>query len=97
MKYVKCYKTLLMIVLNNREGDPISELSVKITMALLCDHNVKKFDNTGEDLEDLISIGTIGLNRNSPGLSRPGLFLSIYIHLMPNRINESTICLRSTR
>ncbi|SEC59466.1 RNA polymerase sporulation-specific sigma factor [Paenibacillus sp. GP183] len=28
---------------------------------LLCVHNVKKFDNTGEDLEDLISIGTIGL------------------------------------
>ncbi|WP_419876427.1 RNA polymerase sporulation sigma factor SigK [Candidatus Pristimantibacillus sp. PTI5] len=26
-----------------------------------CVHNVKKFDNTGEDLEDLISIGTIGL------------------------------------
>ncbi|NOU85424.1 hypothetical protein GC102_06475 [Paenibacillus sp. LMG 31460] len=24
-------------------------------------HNLKKFDNTGEDLEDLISIGTIGL------------------------------------
>lgn len=24
-------------------------------------HNVKKFDNTGEDLQDLISIGTIGL------------------------------------
>lgn len=24
-------------------------------------HNIKKFDNTGEDLEDLISIGTIGL------------------------------------
>ncbi|MGO4542259.1 sigma-70 family RNA polymerase sigma factor, partial [Paenibacillus sp. 2TAB19] len=24
-------------------------------------HIVKKFDNTGEDLEDLISIGTIGL------------------------------------
>jgi len=24
-------------------------------------HNVKKFNNTGEDLEDLISIGTIGL------------------------------------
>jgi RNA polymerase sporulation-specific sigma factor len=24
-------------------------------------HNFKKFDNTGEDLEDLISIGTIGL------------------------------------
>jgi RNA polymerase sporulation-specific sigma factor len=28
---------------------------------LLCVHKVKKFDNTGEDLEDLISIGTIGL------------------------------------
>jgi RNA polymerase sporulation-specific sigma factor len=24
-------------------------------------HNLKKFDNTGEDIEDLISIGTIGL------------------------------------
>ncbi|GGH46262.1 hypothetical protein GCM10008014_08820 [Paenibacillus silvae] len=24
-------------------------------------HNIKKFDNTGEDQEDLISIGTIGL------------------------------------
>ncbi|SDO38856.1 RNA polymerase, sigma 27/28 subunit, RpsK/SigK [Paenibacillus sp. yr247] len=28
---------------------------------LLRVHNLKKFDNTGEDLEDLISIGTIGL------------------------------------
>ncbi|WP_246362305.1 hypothetical protein [Paenibacillus alba] len=26
---------------------------------LLRVHNLKKFDNTGEDLEDLISIGTI--------------------------------------
>ncbi|SMF88809.1 DNA-directed RNA polymerase specialized sigma subunit [Paenibacillus uliginis N3/975] len=26
-------------------------------------HNLKKFDNTGEDMEDLISIGTIGLIR----------------------------------
>lgn len=24
-------------------------------------HNLKKFDNTGEEVEDLISIGTIGL------------------------------------
>ncbi|MCM3080046.1 hypothetical protein M3558_13305 [Brevibacillus invocatus] len=24
-------------------------------------HNLKKFENTGEDSEDLISIGTIGL------------------------------------
>jgi RNA polymerase sporulation-specific sigma factor len=30
-------------------------------ITLLCVHIVKKFDNTGEDLEDLISIGTIGL------------------------------------
>ncbi|NOU75740.1 flagellar biosynthesis protein FliA, partial [Paenibacillus sp. LMG 31458] len=28
---------------------------------LLRVYNLKKFDNTGEDLEDLISIGTIGL------------------------------------
>jgi len=27
----------------------------------IVEHNNKKFDNTGEDLEDLISIGTIGL------------------------------------
>jgi RNA polymerase sporulation-specific sigma factor len=31
----------------------------KVTSVLV--HNVKKFDNTGEDMEDLISIGTIGL------------------------------------
>ncbi|NOU88299.1 sigma-70 family RNA polymerase sigma factor [Paenibacillus sp. LMG 31460] len=30
-------------------------------VTLLRVHNLKKFDNTGEDLEDLISIGTIGL------------------------------------
>jgi RNA polymerase sporulation-specific sigma factor len=32
-----------------------------MNITLLCVHIVKKFDNTGEDLEDLISIGTIGL------------------------------------
>lgn len=31
------------------------------TKYLFVDHNLKKYDNTGEDLEDLISIGTIGL------------------------------------
>ncbi|RDI44069.1 RNA polymerase sigma-27/28 (RpsK/SigK) subunit [Falsibacillus pallidus] len=30
-------------------------------MTLLHTHNLKKFENTGEDAEDLISIGTIGL------------------------------------
>jgi DNA-directed RNA polymerase specialized sigma subunit len=32
---------------------------LKLTLHVV--HNVKKFDNPGEDLEDLISIGTIGL------------------------------------
>src|SRR6478609_9435357 len=36
-----------------------TDLVMKVT--LLRVHNLKKFDNTGEDLEDLISIGTIGL------------------------------------
>ncbi len=33
----------------------------KLAFTLLRVHNLKKFDNMGEDLEDLISIGTIGL------------------------------------
>lgn len=35
------------------------ELSITLTKHRI--HNLKKFDNTGEDTEDLISIGTIGL------------------------------------
>ena len=43
------------------EGNPISRnLLVEHNLRLVA-HIVKKFDNTGEDLEDLISIGTIGL------------------------------------
>lgn len=43
------------------EGDPVSRnLLVEHNLRLVA-HIVKKFDNTGEDLEDLISIGTIGL------------------------------------
>ncbi len=34
-----------------------------LEMTSSCVHNVKKFDNTGEDLEDLISIGTIGMDK----------------------------------
>jgi len=43
------------------EGDQISRnLLIEHNLRLVA-HIVKKFDNTGEDLEDLISIGTIGL------------------------------------
>lgn len=43
------------------EGDPVSRnLLVEHNLRLVA-HIVKKFDNTGEDVEDLISIGTIGL------------------------------------
>jgi RNA polymerase sporulation-specific sigma factor len=43
------------------EGNQVSRnLLVEHNLRLVA-HIVKKFDNTGEDLEDLISIGTIGL------------------------------------
>ncbi|WP_246578641.1 sigma-70 family RNA polymerase sigma factor [Cohnella xylanilytica] len=43
------------------EGNPRSRnLLIEHNLRLVA-HIVKKFDNTGEDLEDLISIGTIGL------------------------------------
>ncbi|RED65660.1 RNA polymerase sigma-27/28 (RpsK/SigK) subunit [Cohnella lupini] len=43
------------------EGNPVSRnLLIEHNLRLVA-HIVKKFDNTGEDLEDLISIGTIGL------------------------------------
>ncbi|SDX04339.1 RNA polymerase sporulation-specific sigma factor [Paenibacillus sp. PDC88] len=43
------------------EGDARSRnLLIEHNLRLVA-HIVKKFDNTGEDLEDLISIGTIGL------------------------------------
>lgn len=43
------------------EGDAMSRnLLIEHNLRLVA-HIVKKFDNTGEDLEDLISIGTIGL------------------------------------
>jgi hypothetical protein len=38
-----------------------TEVALFIQVTSGCVHNVKKFDNTGEDLEDLISIGTNGL------------------------------------
>lgn len=43
------------------EGNPRSrDILIEHNLRLVA-HIVKKFDNTGEDLEDLISIGTIGL------------------------------------
>lgn len=43
------------------QGDHVSRnLLIEHNLRLVA-HIVKKFDNTGEDLEDLISIGTIGL------------------------------------
>lgn len=43
------------------EGNPHSRnILIEHNLRLVA-HIVKKFDNTGEDLEDLISIGTIGL------------------------------------
>lgn len=43
------------------EGNPNSRnILIEHNLRLVA-HIVKKFDNTGEDLEDLISIGTIGL------------------------------------
>lgn len=42
-------------------GDPVSRnILIEHNLRLVA-HIVKKFDNTGEDTEDLISIGTIGL------------------------------------
>ena len=44
-----------------QQGDQTSRnLLIEHNLRLVA-HSVKKFDNTGEDLEDLISIGTIGL------------------------------------
>lgn len=43
------------------EGDPHARNMLVEHNLRLVAHIVKKFDNTGEDAEDLISIGTIGL------------------------------------
>lgn len=47
---------LLMAEGNQRSRNLLIEHNLRLVA-----HIVKKFDNTGEDLEDLISIGTIGL------------------------------------
>jgi RNA polymerase sporulation-specific sigma factor len=43
------------------KGDPIARNKLIEHNLRLVAHIVKKFENTGEDSEDLISIGTIGL------------------------------------
>ena len=45
-------------------------------------HIVKKFENTGEDAEDLISIGTIGLIKGIESYSAgKGTKLATYAHM----------------
>ncbi len=39
----------------------IGDLEIIVGLTSSCVYNVNKFDNTGEDLEDVISLGTIGL------------------------------------
>lgn len=51
----KKYLTLM------QQGDPEARNKLIEHNLRLVAHIVKKFDNTGEDTEDLISIGTIGL------------------------------------
>lgn len=43
------------------EGSPVARNTLIEHNLRLVAHIVKKFENTGEDTEDLISIGTIGL------------------------------------
>ena len=44
-----------------QEGDPEAKRILIERNLRLVAHVAKKYQNTGEDLEDLISIGTIGL------------------------------------
>jgi len=51
----------LNCLLRMEQGDKIArDLLVERNLRLVA-HIVKKFDNTGEDIDDLISIGTVGL------------------------------------
>jgi RNA polymerase sporulation-specific sigma factor len=75
--FIKQLSLLVSYVKNNAFPQPLQEseeakhlqrLGDQISRNILIEHNlrlvahvVKKFDNTNEDLEDLISIGTIGL------------------------------------
>ena len=65
-------------------------------MTLLYGHNVKKFENTGEDSEDLISIGTIGLIKAIESFSKgKGTKLATYAARCIE--NEILMHLRSTK
>jgi len=59
-------------------------------------HIVKKFDNTGEDLEDLISIGTIGLIKAIESFS-PGKGTKLATYAARCIENEILMYLRSLR
>jgi RNA polymerase sporulation-specific sigma factor len=65
-------------------------------MTRICVHNPKKFDNTGEDLEDLISIGTIGLIKAIESYS-PGKGTKLATYAARCIENEILMYLRSLR
>ncbi|MDQ0174238.1 DNA-directed RNA polymerase specialized sigma subunit [Bacillus chungangensis] len=61
------------------EGDPHARNKLIEHNLRLVAHIVKKFENTGEDVEDLISIGTIGLIKAIESYSdRKGTKLATY-------------------
>ena len=78
------------------EGDQDSRnILIEHNLRLVA-HIVKKFDNTGEDLEDLISIGTIGLIKAIESFS-PGKGTKLATYAARCIENEILMYLRSLR
>ncbi|HEY8528416.1 MAG TPA: RNA polymerase sporulation sigma factor SigK [Paenibacillaceae bacterium] len=78
------------------EGDQDSRnILIEHNLRLVA-HIVKKFDNTGEDLEDLISIGTIGLIKAIESYS-PGKGTKLATYAARCIENEILMYLRSLR
>jgi len=78
------------------EGDQDSRNVLIEHNLRLVAHIVKKFDNTGEDLEDLISIGTIGLIKAIESYS-PGKGTKLATYAARCIENEILMYLRSLR
>lgn len=78
------------------EGDQDSRNVLIEHNLRLVAHIVKKFDNTGEDLEDLISIGTIGLIKAIESFS-PGKGTKLATYAARCIENEILMYLRSLR
>ncbi|HHW91079.1 MAG TPA: RNA polymerase sporulation sigma factor SigK [Firmicutes bacterium] len=83
-------------LLQMEQGDEIArDLLVERNLRLVA-HIVKKFDNTGEDIDDLISIGTIGLIKAINTFDRTqGTRLATYAARCIE--NEILMFLRTTR